>query len=112
MRYPKMQRAIVFALGSTSALAACGDEDVFEARLGSTERLIDQEASARLASGDKSFDQLAVVGDLDGDGVDDAVVRMFHVIPSRFDLVEFGTSLYVLYGGSAVSGTLDVASLP
>ncbi len=112
MRFPKMQRTLVLVLGSASALAACGDEEVFEARLGSTERLIDREAEARITSGDEGLDQLAVVGDIDGDGVDDAVVRMFHVIPSSFDLIEFGTSVYVLYGGGAVTGALALSSLP
>src|SRR3954468_15096447 len=55
--------------------AGCGSEDVFTPELGSKERVISREALARIANRDEGLVQAQVVGDLDGDGIDDALIR-------------------------------------
>lgn len=103
--------AIGLVLVWTSA-AGCGDEELFSLELGSNERLIDKVATARLAHVDQGLEQPTVVGDLDGDGIDDAIVRSTFTAPGPDGKTVFGGAAYVLYGGSAVTGAIDLASLP
>lgn len=112
MRSRPPSRAIVFVIACGSAVTACGSEDVFVPELASNERLIEREAIARLAKDDESIFQLAVVGDLDGDGIDDAVVSSYYMVRSPSGEDEQATSLYVLYGGSTVTGEIDLSTLP
>jgi len=93
------------------ALAACGSDEVFELQLGFNERLIDASSTAQLANDRQGIESLTVVGDLDGDGIDDAVIRGFARVPND-DTVEFNATVYVLYGGSNATGEIDFASLP
>lgn len=94
------------ALAAT--LAACGGEEMFQLELGSTERPVGAVTVAQIAGGDRVLDQPVVVGDIDGDGIPDAVVAGVAYIPN--DVVV--TDVYVIYGGSAVTGSIALASLP
>jgi hypothetical protein len=100
---------LVLALGSA---AGCGSEEMFTLELGANERLIDKAATARLAHRDQGLEQPIVVGDLDGDGIDDAVVRSTFAMPGAKGKTVFGGAVYVLYGGSGVTGSIDLAGLP
>jgi hypothetical protein len=100
--------ALVVAM---SAGAACGDEELFAPQLASGERLLDAVAAARLAKADETISELAVVGDLDGDGIDDAILRTKYLFdePGGPGL---GGNVYIVYGGTAASGSVDLASAP
>ena len=95
-----------------ASAAGCGDEDMFTLELGANERMIDKLATARIAHRDQGLEQPIVVGDLDGDGIDDAVVRTTFTTPGAGGTTVFGGAVYVLYGGSGVTGSIDLAGLP
>lgn len=108
MRFQVPQVAFAITLGMA---AGCGSDDVFEPQLASTERLVETAAVARIAGDDQLVAHVTVVGDIDGDGIADAIVSSQKVIPVGQD-VGFDSGVYVLYGGSGASGKFDVASLP
>jgi hypothetical protein len=95
-----------------ASAAGCGTEEAFTLELGVNEHVIDKMAVARIAHRDQGLEQPIVVGDLDGDGIDDAVVRTTFTKPGAAGTTEFGGAVYVLYGGSGVTGSIDLASLP
>lgn len=109
LRIPGPAIGLVLALG---VAAGCGGEEMFVPELGTNERLIETSAVARLASPDRGLQEPIVVGDLDGDGVDDAIVRSSFASPGPDGETVFGGAVYVLYGGSGVTGSIDLASLP
>ncbi len=109
LRTPSPAIGLVIALGSA---AGCGSEEMFTPELGANERMIGTVATARIASPDRGLQEPIVVGDLDGDGVDDAVVRSSFAARGPDGETVFGGAVYVLYGGSAVTGSIDLASLP
>lgn len=101
-------RARALAIAWITALGGCGTEDMFA--LGREQHDIRQFVSARIVSGDQLLYDAVVVGDLDGDGIADAIVsaRAADGAPrDRPDLLR----KYVLYGGN-LSGEIDVATLP
>jgi hypothetical protein len=100
---------LVLALGSA---AGCGGEELFLPELGTNEHLIETAATARLANPDRGLELPIVVGDLDGDGIDDAVVRSVFLTPGADGQTVFGGAVYVVYGGSGVTGSIDLAQLP
>jgi hypothetical protein len=115
MRLLTPSRAIALVIASAGAVAACGSEEMFEPQLASSERLIDREAIAQLVKDDEGLEQLAVVGDLDGDGIDDAVLRTFNVklsMVGNSESIEDRSVVYILYGGGTVTGKIDLSSLP
>jgi hypothetical protein len=59
------------------------------------------------------FEEVVIVGDLDGDGIDDAMVQPRVLVPDHpdADILFLGT-VHVLYGGSSVSGELTLEDLP
>ncbi|HSR96860.1 MAG TPA: hypothetical protein VLM79_07420 [Kofleriaceae bacterium] len=110
LRFPSPMSGFVVALAS---VAGCGGEESFTLQLGNHEVVIERVASARLAHTDQGLEHPIVVGDLDGDGIDDAVVRTtFMAAPSGDGNTVYGGAVYVLYGGSAVTGAIDLAQLP
>jgi hypothetical protein len=109
LRTPSSAIGLVVVLAS---VAGCGGEEMFTLETGANERLIDKVAAARLAHRDQGLEQPIVVGDLDGDGIDDAVVRSVFLTPGSGGEMVFGGAVYVLYGGSGVTGTIDLAGLP
>ncbi len=111
MRLRTQSPAIGLILALASA-AGCGDEEMFTLQLGGNERLIDKAATARLAHRDQGLEQPTVVGDLDGDGIDDAVVRTTFTTPGADDKTVYGGAVYVLYGRSGITGSIDLAGLP
>lgn len=108
-RTPSPAIGLVLALGSA---AGCGDEEMFTLELGANERLIERAATARLAHRDQGLEQPIVVGDLDGDGIDDAVVRSTFTLPGASGTTMYGGAVYVMYGGRGVTGSIDLAQLP
>jgi hypothetical protein len=108
LRIPGPAIGLVLALGA----AGCGSEEMFLPELGTNERLIETSAVARLADPDQQLEQPDVVGDLDGDGIDDAIVRTRFVHTASDGASVFGGAVYVLYGGTGVTRSIDLASLP
>jgi hypothetical protein len=92
--------------------AACGGEEAFTPQLASTERLIESAAVATLAKDDEGVEQVVVVGDLDGDGIEDAVVQTLTTTASPDPDARYQLTAYIAYGGSALRGELDLPSLP
>jgi hypothetical protein len=90
-------------------VAACGGDELFEPQLASNQRLLSSSATASLGKDDETFDEVTVVGDLDGDGVDDAVIRTIYTTE---DSSEIDGRVYVAYGGAGLTGDLELASLP
>lgn len=107
LRTPGPAIGLVMALGSA---AGCGSEEMFTLELGANERLIETAATARLANPDRGLELPIVVGDLDGDGIDDAILRSSFIAPGAAGTTVYGGALYVLYGGSHVTGSIDLAS--
>jgi len=108
----RAQHVIAFAFASITAGGACGSDELFTLQIGANERLIDTAATSRLANRDRAIELPLVVGDLDGDGIDDAVVRSSFTAPGPAGKIVSGGALHVLYGGSGVTGAIDLASLP
>lgn len=92
--------------------AGCGSEELFAYVLASNERLIEDEAVARIAADDTAVIRLAVVGDVDGDGADDAVLRTYSASPGQPGSGEGDARIHILYGGEAVAGDIALATLP
>lgn len=109
LRITRPAGAFMLALGC--AVAGCGTEEMFALQLGSTERAIDREAVATLASDEHMLVTPLIVGDIDGDGIDDAVLTTRSMSTQGRALVE-GGAMYMVYGGSQVQGAIDLATLP
>lgn len=110
LRTPSLAIGLVLALGS--AAAGCGSDEMFTPELGTNERLIDSAAFARIARSDEGVEDLMVVGDLDGDGIDDAIIRSAYGTQYDNGYSEISGAVYVLYGGTGVTGQIDMATLP
>jgi FG-GAP repeat len=112
MRSGTTSRTVALVVATASAAAGCGSEELFEPLLATHERLIDDEAIARLGKTDERIKQIAVVGDLDGDGVDDAILWT-HYFKKTDKVISTGDGeVYILYGGDTISGRIDLARLP
>jgi hypothetical protein len=110
---PRRRHAIALAISLSGPVSACGGEDLFEQHLRAGEVAIANEAVLHVASDNQNIAQAWLVGDLDGDGKDDAIIRVTYrsdqIIPRTNDYV--GGALYVLYGGTA-TGEIYVTRLP
>jgi hypothetical protein len=108
--------AAVIVLGGLGGLggaaSGCGDGELFIPELEGNERLIEQSAFARLTLDDAILGAPVVAGDLDGDGIDDAIA--FEIIPDLGPppAGSHRSQLYIVYGGAAVHDEVDVSSLP
>ncbi len=109
LRTPSPAIGLVLALGSA---AGCGSEEMFRLELGTNERPIDTEAFGRIARSDETVENLVVVGDLDGDGIDDAVIQSAYGLADAAGNLGTGSAVYVVYGGPGVTGQIDMATLP
>ncbi|MEO7729913.1 MAG: VCBS repeat-containing protein, partial [Kofleriaceae bacterium] len=105
------RHTIALIIASGAAVAACGEEEAFEPQVASNERLLAAAATAQLGKDDQSIEQMTVVGDLDGDGIDDAVIRTSYAIDPAGEL-QFGGDIYVIYGGSGLTGNIDLSNVP
>ena len=110
MRAGTSSSAIAFVIASASAFAGCGSDELFEPRLAANERLLAREAVATFGMDDQGLEQLAVIGDIDGDGIDDAAVRSYFLEGLDPQARHTG-AVYVVYGGN-LSGPIDVSTLP
>jgi hypothetical protein len=98
---------------ASSAAVGCGTEELFQLQLASNEDVLDNDAVASIASNRYNFEQVVVVGDLDGDGIDDAMVQPSFFIPDNPDDSPIPQGVvYVLYGGPSVAGKLTLEELP
>lgn len=110
LRIPGPTIGLVIALG---VAAGCGGEELFQPELGTNERLIETSAVARLASTQQGLEQALVVGDLDGDGIADAIIKTDFASYGPGGVgIKLGGAVYILYGGRAVTGQIDLATLP
>jgi hypothetical protein len=106
-------RTILGIIIASSAAVGCGTEELFQLQLASNEDVLDHEAVVSIASDRYMFEQVVVVGDLDGDGIDDAMVQPSFLSPGNPDdgpIPRLG--VYVLYGGPSVAGKLTLEELP
>jgi hypothetical protein len=110
MRSGTVGHAIAWIAATAIAGAGCGSEELFV--LASNERLIEDEAVARIAADDTAVIRLAVIGDVDGDGADDAVLRTYSAPPGQPGSEEGDARVHILYGGEAVAGDIALATLP
>src|SRR5438552_2360124 len=95
---------MLFAL--IGAVSGCGSEDLFSPAR--EQRDIAKEARARIAADDQELGHAVVVGDLDGDGIADAIIGGSYLEGPGGTLHE---RLYVLYGGD-LTGDIAPATLP
>jgi hypothetical protein len=79
---------------------------VFTLQLLDNQHSLPTEASTRITSADRGFGDVVVVGDLDGDGIADAIVRP---MDGSF---QHGAALHVLYGGPALAPGIELTKLP
>jgi hypothetical protein len=110
-------RNILGIIIASSAAAGCGTEELFQLQLANNEAVLDNDAVASIVSDKYLFEQVVVVGDLDGDGIDDAMVEPSFVINDNpNDNPNDGPIpqgvVYVLYGGPPVAGKLTLEQLP
>ena len=89
-------------------LAACGDESVFALHPLGHEVAIETAAATTVGMHTQDVSGVIVVGDLDGDGIADAIVNTGYYD----DAVGIRGELHVLYGGADHTGAIDAATLP
>jgi len=104
--------ATSFPLALILATGACGSEEAFELQTSNSERLLETAAAAHLDAQNEAFDAITVVGDLDGDGIDDAIVRTTTAYYLPNDLLQIDGNIYVLYGGQGLAGQDTLQGLP
>lgn len=97
---------LVMVLG---AAPACGGEEMFALQLGDRQRALASEAVARIAVDNQLVSDSVVVGDLDGDGIADAILTMAYIGDDPQELV---TYFAVLYGSRELTGAINPALLP
>lgn len=109
MRIQRRPGACMMLFGC--AVAGCGSDELFQLETATNERVIAQEAVATLANPEHILESPLIVGDLDGDGIDDAVLTTRSASAQGNTLVE-GAAMYVVYGGSGIHGAIDLTTLP
>src|SRR5262249_15255924 len=107
-----MKRTHAGALALVLGTLGCGKEEMFELQLTDTQHLIERIAVARLTGIDRELTSPIVVGDLDGDGIDDALIISMTTIdhPGQLGLGGLRTEAHIIYGGK-VTGSIDVSTL-
>jgi len=101
-------RTIALATTLIGSVAGCGDEEVFA--LQSLDHAVSIESAAVAAIGNtgQGVTSVKVVGDLDGDHIDDVIMIGTFRNQDGF----YQSSVRVLYGGASVTGSVDAAALP
>ncbi len=92
-------------------LAACGNDELFKLDLGGSEELLGDAYTAKFTSDDQSAIAVESVGDLDGDGIDDAVIATRYTYDAN-DKTWIGGNVYIVYGGTNLTGDIDLDTLP
>lgn len=108
MELTSWRGAVALAMASGITLAGCGSEEVFTSALAANEHLIEEAAAARLDVSPGAIQQVTAAGDLDGDGIGDAIV----VSAYSNDDFDIKSRVHILYGGAGVEGIIDVSGLP
>ena len=101
--------ATLLLLAAALTPAGCGDDELFALRSLSHGLAIRQEATLTVGK-DGYITEVTVVGDLDGDGSDDALIRD-GLFRGPGDYLKRG-AFYVLYGGQPLTGEQPLAALP
>jgi len=86
-------------------LAGCGSDELFSVEGFSNSVPIETASIASFHRGGHDVQEVLVIGDIDGDGIDDAIVST-----SEFDDYTW-SSFHLVYGGGA-TGDVDLDSLP
>jgi hypothetical protein len=106
-----LTRALAAAFATATLLSGCSDDELFHLASLSRGLSIREHASVQISGDEQNLvSEATVVGDLDGDGYDDALVRD-QEFRLAGDPMQRG-AVHVLYGGPTMAHELRLADLP